>query len=928
MARRNEYVFALNAGAVDKEALSRIDLEKLRLAGEHPVSNWFPRVMGPMTLRPGIECCSRLTSDAVARPVPFERDSATAVVLAMQANVCTIYQDGQPVQVVNSSSVIANPTFSSALSGAFTTGWKDDSETGDGTDGTASSGTGTLVLTATKYRSASVQQSVAIAGGDQAKAHTVRIVVARGPVYVRMGTSQDAEDLLTEQRLSTGTHKLTVTPNASALWIKIRSEDREAARFVTECRFEHTALGGAGNLTLPTPWAEADLPYLSWDQASDVLFIGDGVSQPRRIERRGASSWSIVLYQTRNGPLRSPTTDKVRFTPSTYTSNGTLTSSLPYFKQSHVGSLFELTHPEQHVIEELNGVGQTTGSITVTGLATSTSPPGPFNDRNFGYTISFSAGTFVGEIAVERSTDAEGLIWTEWTTHLNGGGDVSTSVNDEQSNLTCRYRFRVKAYTSGYANVTMTYLMGSTTGLVRIAGFTSATSVEYEVVKTLGGVTATANWRGPAWTDDLGWPRVPRFRDGRLHWFFGDTDYASAVDDYDNYDDAMEGDSAPFVRTVGSGAADGVRWALDMDKLSVGTSSYVASVQASDLGEALTPTNFAVRRGPSVGASFVPPAQIDDRAIMADKTNRRLYEIGSTDGTAKLSASDATRLNPSAVASGVKAMAVQRQPDTRVYAVLDDGTCAVFTFERDDRVAAFTDITPHGYASSSSNAVEDVCVIPGPTQDRVYFVVRLGSQRWLARLALEADQRSVSACALLDFHTVLMGSVSAINGATRFAGQTVQVWADGRRRAPVTLDGSGNGSLGGTYARVVYGLGFKAAFRSVKLAYGAQLGTAIGQTKIVKRVSPILSNSVLDGVRVGQSSAATDPMPASVNGAWRTDGQFFAHLDEDPFPIPGDWDTDSRVYIEADSAYGPVTVQAIAIDIETREGVNASRGDG
>jgi hypothetical protein len=352
-----------------------------------------------------------------------------------------------------------------------------------------------------------------------------------------------------------------------------------------------------------------------------------------------------------------------------------------------------------------------------------------------------------------------------------------------------------------------------------------------------------------------------------------------------------------------------------MDKMAIGASSFVASVQASDLGEALTPTNFAVRRGPSIGASFVPPAQIDGSAIMADRSNTRLYEIGVPEASSKISATDVTRLNPSATNVGIVAMAVQRQPDTRVYCVLSDGTCAVLTFEKADQVVAFTTIeTPGG-------EIEDVCVIPGETQDRVYFVVKRNeTERYLERLAKEVDQQSLATYAGLDAHKVLTGSISSITGGTHLAGQTVHVFADGLYRGTVTLDDSGEASLGATYSRVVYGLSYAAVFKSVKLAYAAQLGSAIGQTKIVHGASPVLSNSVLDGIRIGSGADYTDPMPDIINGAERTPGQFFTEYDKAPFPIAGDWDADSRLYISAESHHGPVTVQGIAFDIETRDG--------
>lgn len=908
MARRNELVFALNAGGVDKDALSRIDLEKLRLAGEHPVLNWRPKVLGPMGIRPGLESVAGLS--AVTRLVPFVRDSATSALLAMSDQTLMIYDsEGAPVQVVNSATAITNPTFTSGGGG-----WTDVSETGDGTAGVATLGLiGGVAFVATRWRAAAIQQSVSVAGGDQATVHTLRITVSRGPVFFRVGSTSGAENIFTETRLLTGTHKISFTPNAGTIYIRFRSDDR-VVRTLADCRFEHTALGGAGNLTLPTPWLEPDLPFLSWDQSADVLFIADGTYQQRRIERRGPTSWSIVLYQTRGGPLRAPESDKITITPSAYTGNGTLTANVPYFKASHVGTLFELTHNEQRAIDQLHAADQITDQITVRGLFSGTIT---FDDRNFGYNLLFSGGA-VMTVALERSTDVNAEVWTKVEEFT---GTAAATYNDEQSNLLCHYRLRCTAYTSGYADVSLVYLAGATTGLARVTEFTSSTVVNFETVSTIGGTGPTRQWRGPAWSDDLGWPRVPRFRDGRLHWFLGDTDYASVVDDFDNYDDTIEGDSAPFVRTVGSGAAEGVRWALDMDKLSIGTSGYVASVQASDLGEVLTPTNFGVRRGPSVGASFVPPVQIDDRAIMADKTNRRLYDIGSLDGTAKLKAEDASRLNPSAVQPGIAAMGVQRQPDTHVYIVLDDGTSAVLTYERDDKVVAFTSLT------TPSGTIEDVCVIPGPTEDVVYFIVlRFGATRYIERLALEADQRSVSTCILLDAAKELTGSISSITGGTHLASREVQVWADGVRRAPVTLNGSGVAALGATYSRVVYGLAYDAVFKSVKLAYAAQLGTALGQTKRVSHAGLILSKSTLDGIEVGKDEANVAPLPDYYEGALRTTSQFVDHYDMDLMPIYSDWTADARIYVVADSSYGPKTVQSIVLDVETREGATNRNG--
>ena len=54
MPRVNAPVYSLNGGEVGNEPLARLDLERLQFAGSL-YSNILPRVVGSMTLRPGLE---------------------------------------------------------------------------------------------------------------------------------------------------------------------------------------------------------------------------------------------------------------------------------------------------------------------------------------------------------------------------------------------------------------------------------------------------------------------------------------------------------------------------------------------------------------------------------------------------------------------------------------------------------------------------------------------------------------------------------------------------------------------------------------------------------------------------------------------------------------------------------------------------------
>src|SRR5690606_15775584 len=128
----------------------------------------------------------------------------------------------------------------------------------------------------------------------QAKVNILRIVVSAGPVYVRIGTTAGGAELMPSQadaELDVGTHKIGVTPGVATIYIDVSSKDA-VTRSVSQIQFESTLIGGAGDLVLPTPWdTMTKIDALrSWNSI-DVMFIGDGFGQQRRIEHRGALSW-------------------------------------------------------------------------------------------------------------------------------------------------------------------------------------------------------------------------------------------------------------------------------------------------------------------------------------------------------------------------------------------------------------------------------------------------------------------------------------------------------------------------------------------------------------------------------------------------------------------------------------------------------------
>lgn len=69
--------------------------------------------------------------------------------------------------------------------------------------------------------------------------------------------------------------------------------------------FVETAPGSGVPLEVVTPYQETDLPLLKFTQSADELYITHPSYQTRILQRLGANSWDIVLYDAQDGPYLS-----------------------------------------------------------------------------------------------------------------------------------------------------------------------------------------------------------------------------------------------------------------------------------------------------------------------------------------------------------------------------------------------------------------------------------------------------------------------------------------------------------------------------------------------------------------------------------------------------------------------------------------------
>jgi len=961
MPRENVALLAMNRGIVSPLALARTDIKRIEMSAETQ-TNWMPRALGSMMLRPGFEYIVGTNSNNAARYIPFIFSTDDTALIEVTAALVRVLVSETPVTRASVTAAVTNGGFASDV-----TSWTDGDESG-GTSAWVTGGYLGLTGNGTNYAIRTQQVTVTETGTE----HALDIVIERGPVIFRCGSTSGGDEFISETTLDTGSHSLAFTPTGD-FYAQFKSLHKRQV-LVDSCD-----VASSGITSLTAPWSASDLSNIRTDQSGDVIFIACAGYQQYKIERRATNSWSLVKYYADAGPFLLTNTSTMTMTASALTGNITLTASKPYFKSTNVGSLFRVTSEGQEVTASVSAGNQFTNAIRVTGV-----------DSSRIFTI-IRSGTWSGTVTLQRSLDSDAGPWEDVTTYTT---NATITYDDTLDNQIAWYRVGVKtgemttstisgatqanpcsitdtghpyatgeqvtisgvsgmtqlngntytityvdantytldstdstgygAYTSGGASVsagpitlTLDYAIGFVDGIARITGYTSETVVDAEVITDLGGTDATDDWAEGVWSDRRGWPTAVGFVEGRLGWAGGDSILLSVTDSFYSFDDTVIGDSGTIDRSIGSGPVDTINWILALQRLILGAEGAEFSCKSSSFDEPLTPTDFTVKPASGQGSSNVEAIKIDKTGIFVQRGGTRVFEIGlEQDG--EYGSTDLTILAPNVTSAQVVRMAAQRQPDTRIHCVLNDGTVAVLIFDRAENLTCWIEVTTNG-------SVEDVVVLPGDDgdgEDKVYYAVNRtingSTVRYLEKWALESACQGGSLNKQADsFYEYSGSSTTTITGLSHLEGESVVAWGNGKDLGTYTV-ASGQITLSESVTSCIVGLTYTADYKSSKLAYASGMGTALTQKKKISQLGVIMYNSHYQGLTYGPDTSNLDNLPLVYKGAITAADTIHASYDGESFPFEGEWDTDSRLCLRA-VAPKPCTILATVMSIETHD---------
>jgi len=591
---------------------------------------------------------------------------------------------------------------------------------------------------------------------------------------------------------------------------------------------------GGSPVEVVTTYAEADLFDLHFAQSADVLYIAHKDYAPRKLTRAGHTSWTLSTISF------SPT-------PS-------------YVADTDLG--------EQVTLSATTGSG-----VTVTPDATEALFLAADVGRNLvsgagrGTIISIDTVASPDEVDIDIIDDFAGttLAVNTWTLTSSPQAQLTPGDNGpvgKQTTLTLDI--------NGWRAADVDKFVKVNNGLLKITSFSSATSVNAEIITVLDSTTAAAagTWtlEVESWTSARGYPAAIGFYEQRL--FFARTDtqpqtvWGSVVDDFENFAIGTNDDDALDFTITGQNP---IRWLSPKKKLGLGTYGGELTIGTTN-DAAMTPTNIKIDDETTYGSSSLQPIRVGDVTLFIQRSKRKLREFVFVFETDAFNAPDLTLLAEHITEGGIDDITYQQELDSVVWCVRNDGQLLGMTYQRDQQIVGW-----HRHITGASGLFESVESMPVSGKDQTWVVVNRtingGTKRYVEYFDEDAWTNATAKFdqwnQLNTDSAVIYDSVATttITGLDHLEGETVAVIADGAVHASKTVS-SGSITLDRSSTEVEVGLAYTTEVDTVRPEIQTQSGSIQGVIKGWANINVRLYKSLggtINGDAV-ETRRAVDPM--------------------------------------------------------------------
>lgn len=263
-------------------------------------------------------------------------------------------------------------------------------------------------------------------------------------------------------------------------------------------------------------------------------------------------------------------------------------------------------------------------------------------------------------------------------------------------------------------------------GFVKITGVSDSTHATASVQSKLSGTGATKLWGEGAFSDYRGYPAVIALYDGRLYYartpyqprnIYGSKPYA-----YETFTPAVDNEDDAGINiqlaTNANGDGSDIKWMIGASYLLCGTYGGEFVIRGSGDG-AITATDISARQRTNWGGEPVQPIVAGTFVHFLQRNGNKLRQFQYDFYYDSYKAVDVSIFSEHLLSSPIKEMALQKNPDSIIYLMREDGKVVMLTLEQDQSVQAWSLLEEMGAK------VESIQTIPSydGNFDEVYMVM-------------------------------------------------------------------------------------------------------------------------------------------------------------------------------------------------------------
>lgn len=726
-----------------------------------------------------------------------------------------------------------------------------------------------------------------------------------------------------------------------------------------------TALTGS-IFEIKTPYAEADLFGIQVQQINDVMFIAHPSYEPRKLSHTSATNWKMEIASWGWPPIRDMniTTETLTISQPAVAAWAAVTAYSLGDVRSNGGAKYYCL--ANHTSSAAGPAGDEPGvgtswptyweiisgySIYLPVTLFDTMP----TDVYFHVEMPLTANSYSGDIlsgATSTAIYAQGQIEFV-TTGIWGGGPISvqestsstgtfntikTLLSPSNSSAAGRnFNFTHTAPETGAWYRTVCDAAITVTAPAKIA-ITPQNPVQafylrfhkrdmsdghkawvevYQEIPAGALSVATTEWAYGAFNALYSYPSAVTFHENRL-WFGGTANdpqriWGSASNDFLTFKPGTNDDSSIDV-TIAARETNGIKWMESQDEtIFIGTSGEEWTLSASTAGAAMTPASIQARRRTAYGSTNIQAVVAKDSVMFTSQTGRSLHEFTYIYDNDRYKAPDMTLLAEHLTQSGIVELAVQKSPETIIWAVNNDGDLLGFTYERDQNVVGW-----HVHMSEAGAAdFESITTIYGTRADEVWMIVKRtvggATKRYIERFYPTAAKYNYDTMTDLFYVDcglkIAQAASTTVAGLSHLNGKTVAVLADGTKRSTATVSGGSITISGAAATSVIVGLPYKARLQPMKTEIQLQDGTAQGRKFRASRIVARLFKSLYGKYSYNDNDTEHSFEYLGSSAALRTE-EIHQH-------VPADWSESLDITLSSEDPL-PLNILALVVKLDIR----------